>query len=96
MYSRASLVLLSGLLFTACGIDAGIPVPNTVDFEENLSAYKIYQGDMGSLNPSDDYQLLELKSPLYSNYSLKQRLVRQARASCLRARSALFACLLQR
>lgn len=63
------------LLLTGCGIDAGIPVPNTIAFEESLSTYDIYQGNMGDLTPSADYQLLELGSTLYSDYSKKQRLV---------------------
>ena len=63
------------LILTACGINPGIPVPNTVDFEASLSAYNIYQGDAGSLTPADDYQVLELGSTLYSDYSKKQRLV---------------------
>ena len=75
MRIHPTLLLLSIHTLTACGIDAGIPIPDTVDFEESLSAYQIYQGDMGDLTPSPDYQLLELRSPLYSNYSLKQRLV---------------------
>ena len=60
---------------TACGVDPGIPVPNTVDFEASLSAYNIYQGDASSLTPTADYQVLELGSTLYSDYSKKQRLV---------------------
>lgn len=75
MHIHSTAFLFGLTTLTACGIDAGIPVPNTVDFEDSLSAYQIYQGNMGDLTPSEGYQLLELKSPLYSNYSLKQRLM---------------------
>ncbi|HAA14608.1 MAG TPA: hypothetical protein DCE41_24145 [Cytophagales bacterium] len=53
-----------------------IPIPMTVQFEQNLSAYNIFQGDPGELVPANDYTLLELNSTLFSNYSEKQRLVK--------------------
>ncbi len=68
-------LLLASSTLMACGIDPGIDVPQTVAFEDTLSSYQIYQGNMGSLNPSSDYQQLELGSTLYSDYSKKQRLV---------------------
>ncbi|GAB5538101.1 MAG: hypothetical protein Salg2KO_02040 [Salibacteraceae bacterium] len=48
----------------------------TVSFEENLSAYEIFAGNPANLIPSSDFQLLELSSVLFTDYSHKQRLVK--------------------
>lgn len=66
-----------GLLLTSCSEEEHlIPVPMTEQFAENLTAYDIYQGELQDLVPTNDYHLLELNSPLFSNYSEKQRLVK--------------------
>lgn len=49
--------------------------PQTVVFEDSLSAYNIYKGNPSDLIPSDDFQLLELSSILFTDYAHKQRLV---------------------
>ena len=56
--------------------DEMIPIPMTVEFEQNLSAYNIYQGAPKDLIPSADFHLLELNASLFSNYAKKQRLVK--------------------
>lgn len=56
--------------------DEMIPIPNTVQFEQNLSSYGIYQGEIGEIIPSEDFQLFDISSTLYSNYSEKQRLIK--------------------
>ncbi len=73
-----SIVSASMMIFLAsCSERDGIiPIPMTEQFEQNLSSYNIYQGDWSELNPTADYQLIELNSPLYSNYAKKQRLVK--------------------
>ncbi len=50
--------------------------PSTVVFEENLSAYDIFQGNIQDLVPTADFKLLELTSPLFTDYAKKQRLVK--------------------
>ena len=50
--------------------------PETVDFQFNLSAYKIFQGTPSDLIPAEDFELLELSSILYTDYAKKQRLVK--------------------
>ncbi|MFY0686242.1 MAG: hypothetical protein JXQ90_03705 [Cyclobacteriaceae bacterium] len=50
--------------------------PQTVEFEENLSSYEIYQGVMAELVPSTDFHLLELGSTLFTDYAFKQRLIK--------------------
>ncbi len=50
--------------------------PQTVDFEDNLSSYEIYQGEMADLAPTEDFHLLELSSTLFTDYAYKQRLIK--------------------
>lgn len=58
-----------------------IEIPNfnvlsTVTFEQNLSAYNIFEGNPQDLIPSADFHLLELNSVLFTDYAKKQRLVK--------------------
>ncbi|MDF1697929.1 MAG: hypothetical protein P1U56_18930 [Saprospiraceae bacterium] len=50
--------------------------PSSVVFEDSLSSYSIFQGEPADLNPSTDFQLLELSSILFTDYAHKQRLVK--------------------
>ena len=50
--------------------------PQTISFESNLSAYNIFEGTPSNLIPSDDFELLELSSALFTDYAHKQRLVK--------------------
>lgn len=50
--------------------------PKTIVFEDSLSAYNIFQGNLSDLTPSNEYELLELSSMLFTDYSQKQRLVK--------------------
>lgn len=50
--------------------------PQTIVFEDSLSAYNIYEGSQGNLIPSNDFQVLELSSVLFTDYAHKQRLVK--------------------
>lgn len=72
------LTILATTFFTvSCSKeDQFIPVPNTIEFEQNLSSYEIYQGDYKDLIPAEDVLLVELSSPLFSNYAKKQRLIK--------------------
>lgn len=56
--------------------DEVIPIPMTVEFEQTLSSYNIYQGTLKNLEPSSNFHLIELNSSLFSNYAKKQRLVK--------------------
>jgi uncharacterized repeat protein (TIGR03806 family) len=78
-------VLVSALVIIAsCGkenfnSDVKIPdfnFPKTVDFEDSLSSYGIFEGLASNLNPSEDFHLLELSSMLFTDYSYKQRLIK--------------------
>lgn len=50
--------------------------PITVVFENSLSVYNIFQGNPTNLHPSNGFELLELSSVLFTDYSHKQRLVK--------------------
>ena len=50
--------------------------PKTIVFEDSLSSYSIFQGNLADLEPSIGYELLELSSVLFTDYSHKQRLVK--------------------
>lgn len=50
--------------------------PQTISFESNLSAYNIFEGTPSNLVPSEDFELLELSSALFTDYAHKQRLVK--------------------
>lgn len=78
--------VISILLFESCSNDddfgggmVTIPdfnFPTTITFEQNLSSYNIFQGNPQDLLPADDFQLMELSSVLFTDYSKKQRLVK--------------------
>lgn len=77
-----SLLLLSTII--ACdegggGGDVVIPdfnLPSTVQFQDSLSFYNVFEGNPIDLIPNDSYHLLELSSPLFTDYAHKQRLVK--------------------
>ncbi len=50
--------------------------PQTVVFEDSLSAYNVFQGLASDLVPASDFELLELSSSLFTDYAHKQRLVK--------------------
>lgn len=79
------LFLLVCLTFLfACGdddFDEVVEIPDfnfseTTTFEQNLSAYNIFQDTPADLVPANDYHLLELSSVLFTDYAHKQRLVK--------------------
>lgn len=51
-------------------------MPITVNFQDSLSAYSIFQGEPSDLLQNEDYHLLELSSVLFTDYAHKQRLVK--------------------
>ena len=50
--------------------------PKTIDFEDSLTHYNIFEGIPSDLSPSKEFELLELSSELFTDYSYKQRLVK--------------------
>ena len=49
--------------------------PMTVLFADSLAAYGIFEGDPSQMIPSEQFQLLELSSVLYTDFAHKQRLI---------------------
>ncbi len=76
---RTTSALLSVLLFSlilmfqSCRKE---PQTSDSDFSYTLSEYKIFKGIPSNLEPSEDMILYELATPLFSDYSEKQRLIR--------------------
>ena len=72
------------IIIIACndeGFDFEVEIPDfnfpqTVVFEDSLSAYNIFKDTPSNLIPYDDFQLLELSSILFTDYAHKQRLVK--------------------
>jgi uncharacterized repeat protein (TIGR03806 family) len=50
--------------------------PKTIVFEDSLSAYEVFVGAPSDLVYSEDFELLELTSILFTDYAYKQRLVK--------------------
>ncbi len=75
------LILLVIISCSKEEFDRNIEIPNfnfpkTMVFEDSLSVYNIYQGNPTDLQPSNGFELLELSSVLFTDYSHKQRLVK--------------------
>lgn len=74
------------LLLSSCNLfgdrpdrEVEIPLfnfPETTVWEQNLSAYNIFDGTPADLTPTSDFHLIELSSVLYTDYAYKQRLVK--------------------
>lgn len=83
---RGALFCMIGLLTFAiisCNDDGDFQVeipdfnfPQTIVFEDSLSAYSIFKDTPSDLIPADDFQLLELSAILFTDYAHKQRLVK--------------------
>ena len=80
----AFIIGLILLLIISCGreeFNRNIEIPDfnfptTVVFEDSLSSYGIFEGTPSNLYPSESFELLELSSALFTDYSHKQRLVK--------------------
>ncbi|MFY0607495.1 MAG: c-type cytochrome [Cyclobacteriaceae bacterium] len=78
----AALLLI--IIVSSCEqerFDAEVEIPNfsfpeTNSFDDNLSSYRIFEGTMADLEPSEGFELLELSSSLFTDYAHKQRLVK--------------------
>lgn len=67
----------------ACGfrgdrgrLDEDFDIPRSEAFPELLSAYELYDGPMAELVPAADAVEYDLASPLFTDYSYKQRLLK--------------------
>lgn len=70
------LYLFFTVFISSCNKYELIDIPNNIKFSQNLSDYKIFQGNLSHLNPSEGLELYELSTPLFTDYSEKQRLIK--------------------
>jgi len=85
MMKKNTFVIIAMILLVifSCGrqdFNGDIEIPNfnfakTVVFEDSLSSYEIFEV-AGDLMPSEGFELLELSSVLFTDFSHKQRLVK--------------------
>lgn len=84
--NKACILITSLLIvFCSCGKRSYsdndvVPVPifdfpQTVDFNQELSAYQIFEGNPSDLKASSNFHLLELSSTLFTDHAKKQRLI---------------------
>lgn len=71
------LLAFSFILFNACKKDTTKEefVNAPYKFKENLSDYKFFTGDLKDLTPASDLFLYELTTPLFSDYTIKDRFI---------------------
>lgn len=71
-----SLTALFAISCTENENNESIPIPNTEQWNEKLSAYNVYQGSIEDLTPTEGFEQLDLNADLFANYAEKQRLVK--------------------
>ncbi|MBW8687052.1 c-type cytochrome [Chitinophaga rhizophila] len=74
-FLAALLLLTIGLYTTSCNT-APLPVTNNMVFADKLSAYRLFEGDMYTLQPAAGVEVLDIASALFTDYAEKQRLVK--------------------
>ena len=60
----------------SCNEDGLVSRVGNVDFAHRLSAYSIFAGELKNLSPAEGFHVYELSTELFSDYALKQRLIR--------------------
>lgn len=77
-FTKIAVVAVTALI-TGCGGggDGGsnIPIPKSQSFQNSLSSYNIFSGEMRQLTPASGFVLYELSSELFTDYASKQRLI---------------------
>jgi uncharacterized repeat protein (TIGR03806 family) len=68
------LILMVVLALLSC--DELTRIDNKIEMLPRLSDYNIFKGNASDLIPSDDYQLYELSTGLFTDYAEKQRLIK--------------------
>lgn len=63
------------LLLFLTNRNSNIKVENALTFKEKLSDYHLFEGKMAGLIPVNQAEIYELSSPLFTDYSEKQRLI---------------------
>ena len=63
-------------MYSCRGGSESIPVPMTEQFASKFSEYNVYIGTPENLSPTSEFQLFQLSSSLFVDYSEKQRLIK--------------------
>ncbi|MEP7142397.1 MAG: hypothetical protein ABI707_05990 [Ferruginibacter sp.] len=71
-----SLLFVLAMYIPSCKKDDLSSPDNNIVMEAKLSDYKIFQGKLSDLNPSDEFKHYEIATGLFSDYAEKQRLVK--------------------
>lgn len=75
-YLVAVVIILAVCLFILLrNGDLASKNEDTVLFSQKLSQYGLYQGKISDLKPSDRAEIIELASPLFTDYAEKQRII---------------------
>lgn len=76
-YIFIALILVFPMLYIISCYDSGTkPISSPLVFKAKLSAYGLFNGSMSELRPTDETELLEISSSLFTDYALKQRLIK--------------------
>jgi uncharacterized repeat protein (TIGR03806 family) len=75
LYHWPFLALLTALA-VGCNDDGLTAEANQLKFPELLSVNKMFEGDMSQLTPARGYEVYDLSTELFSDYAMKQRLIR--------------------
>lgn len=72
-------------LFGTCDDDRLVHIANTLEMNQDLSGYAIFQGDPVDLMPAEDFHVYELATELFTDYAEKQRLIKLPAGFTLKA-----------
>ena len=76
MMITLSAISISVFTMNSCMQDGLSPEHNSTQFSPRLSDYRIFQGDPSRLIPSREFKLYELSTELFTDYAIKQRLIK--------------------
>jgi uncharacterized repeat protein (TIGR03806 family) len=76
-YTFIALILLFPALYIISCYDSGRkPIESQLVFKIKLSAYGLFDGSMSKLEPVKEVEIMEISSSLFTDYALKQRLIK--------------------
>jgi uncharacterized repeat protein (TIGR03806 family) len=69
------LVISIGLYLISCN-DGPHTASNNIAFKSKLSAYGLFESDMAYLRPAEEVEIIDISSPLFTDYAEKQRILK--------------------
>jgi uncharacterized repeat protein (TIGR03806 family) len=91
LYMRVAILMVSGFIFAmSCKKDPDDPgtVLSPFVFEDSLSSYDFFTGDMKDLQPAADVFPYELSTPLFSDHTIKHRFIKLPAGKSMAYRSS--------